>query len=631
MSGIAGVVNQNGRPASLDMLRRMTDSLAVRGPDALEIWTEGVAGFGNAMLRSTPESVHERQPCTRTSLTITADARIDNRDELIRELDLTGSDARDLADCGLILRAYEKWGPDCVHHLLGDFAFAVWDARNRQLFCARDHFGVKPLCYFSGDDVFVFASEARGILAVDALEFRLNEARVADFLVEELEGYDKVSTFYEGIFKLPPAHSMIVSDKGVKISKYWAPEPLKQIRFRSDDEYLEAFRDILTSSIKCRIRARRQVGILLSGGIDSATILGTVRRINDSAHGILALSGVSPPDVDCLETRLIRQVLDDNPVKAVQIRWDEIDDYLPEIDKAILELGEPYDLSMSLHRIMYINAARSGINVVLDGIDADVITSTTVHISDLLHRGKLFTAVSEAKGLSYFFKHYYSPADLLYRGAKSAFTPHWIRGLLRQAGLSGRARRAVNNSIINPDFAGRVNLKERLKRLDSYRWAGKGATLADKHAIAMNHPYLTVGIERFARVSAAHSVETRHPFLDRRLAEFCLALPWDQKIRRGWTKLLMRRMMKGQIPESVRWRRGREHLGAQFNSSFISQRRVQLLNVIRSKQQDLTNFINPDALNRIINRYDGLNSADENDALIQAGALGLFLESSSAY
>ncbi len=632
MSGIAGVIYMDGRFVSPELLRRMADSLAFCGPDAQEIWIDGQAGLGHAMLRTTPESINERQPLSnvQAGVTITADARIDNRAELIDEFGITGFNGNDVPDSELILKAYEKWGTECVHHLLGDFAFAIWDGRQHQLFCARDHFGVKPLCYYSNDKVFVFASEVKGILPVNDVPARLNEARIADFLVEVLEGYDKVSTFYENIFKLPPAHILIVNDRGMQVLKYWLPDPHKQIRLGSDEEYLETFREIFTEAVRCRLRSQSPVGVLLSGGIDSATIWGTATRVNESQEGLLALSGVSPPDKDCIETRLIGEVLDGNPATASQVRWDEVEPYLPEIDKALFRLDDPNDTMMELQRIMYIQAGRSGVKAVLDGIDADVITSTTIHISDLLRKGKLLTAIREARGLSYFFKYYYSPVRLLYRGAKSAFTPFWLRNLIRRFDFSDRSGRAVKNSIIIPDLAERINLNERLKRLDSYRWAQKGFTLADKHALAMNHSNLTVGIERYRRVSAAHAIEARHPFLDKRLAEFCLSLPWDQKIYRGWTKILMRRMMKGVIPESVRWRRGREHLGWQFSNAIIAHRQDMLRNAIATNLNSLSNYINPVVLKRICTQTVIGDSDNGGYALLQAGALGLFLEHASA-
>lgn len=536
--------------------------MAHRGPDGTGHWMDGSVGLGHLVLRSTPESVFEKQPAfsIEMGLAITADARIDNRDDLCVKLGLPASET--LTDVEIILRSYDKWADYCVEHLIGDFAFAIWDNRRRRLFCARDHFGVRPFCYHAGDSSFVFASEVKGVLAMTDVPRAINEGRIADFIVGELEGYDKVSTFYEHIFKLPPAHTLTVNSRGIQTRRYWRPEPGPEIHLASDEEYAEVFRDHLTRSVKCRLRTRSKAGILVSGGIDSATIWATARQISET--GIHAFSGVSPPGVDCIETRLINELLEAQPGESTRIRWDQIEPYRPELERALRNIDDLYDISMTLQRVMYIAARRDGVNVVLDGIDADVVTSTTIHIAQLLRDGRWMNAWSEASGLSYFFKHFYSPYFLLMRGALSAFTPFWLRDLIRPATRIHRLRRAIKSSIINPEFARRVGLADRLDVLYGYGRATRGMTLPQKHALAMDHPYLTVGIERYSRAAAAHGIEPRHPYLDKRLAEFCLALPWHQKINHGWTKILMRRIMNGLIPESIRWRRGREHLGWNF-------------------------------------------------------------------
>src|ERR1051325_888452 len=191
MSGIVGIVNLDGAPVDRELLSQMTDFLSFRGPDAQEVWVEDNVGFGHAMLRTTWEAKTERQPLTLDGkIWLTADARIDGRAELIAELEAklrrkiepvelhgqasrltddsyhsNGYDsvARTPNDAELILFAYEAWGEDCVKHLIGDFAFAIWDSRHRRLFCARDHFGVKQFYYAQVGGAFIFRSEERRV------------------------------------------------------------------------------------------------------------------------------------------------------------------------------------------------------------------------------------------------------------------------------------------------------------------------------------------------------------------------------------------------------------------------------------------------------------------------------------
>ena len=186
MSGIVGLVTRGGEPVKRLELEGMLTSLAHRGPDGTGVWCEGPAGLGHLMLWTTPESLLERLPLVSPGghLVLTADARIDNRADLIRTLALGGRPAEALTDSHLILAAYEKWGERCPEHLLGDFAFALWDARQHRLFCARDHMGVKPLYYYKSPRLFACASELKALFYLPEVPRRVNDMRVVDHLIE---------------------------------------------------------------------------------------------------------------------------------------------------------------------------------------------------------------------------------------------------------------------------------------------------------------------------------------------------------------------------------------------------------------------------------------------------------------
>jgi asparagine synthase (glutamine-hydrolysing) len=149
MSAIFGIFNLDGKPVKLENLERMQQAMAYWGPDGSGVWCEGPVGLGHLMLHNTPESLYETLPLQSETgeLILTAGARLDNRDELFRVLKVSPSERASLPDSALILRAYQKWGADCPTHLLGDWAFALWDARHRRLFIARDHYGNTGLYY----------------------------------------------------------------------------------------------------------------------------------------------------------------------------------------------------------------------------------------------------------------------------------------------------------------------------------------------------------------------------------------------------------------------------------------------------------------------------------------------------
>ena len=217
MSGICGIVNLDGAPVDRQLLQKMTALIAFRGPDAQNVWVDGRVGFGHTMLHTTLESEREQQPCSLDgNVWITADARIDGRTELKRTLEAQGrTELPNATDVELILHAYHAWGEDCVKYLIGDFAFAIWDSRQQRLFCARDHFGVKPFFYALMGQCLIFSNTLNCLRGHPAVSDSLNDLAVADFLLFEMN-QDPGTTVFADIQRLPPAQRLRCSSDGLK-------------------------------------------------------------------------------------------------------------------------------------------------------------------------------------------------------------------------------------------------------------------------------------------------------------------------------------------------------------------------------------------------------------------------------
>ncbi|MGH9703335.1 MAG: asparagine synthetase B family protein, partial [Candidatus Acidiferrales bacterium] len=257
MSGIVGIVNLDGAPIDRGLLRHMTDYLAFRGPDAQEIWSGGSVGFGHTLLRTTFESEQENQPANLDErLWITADARIDSRAELVARLRDHGelcsfSDP----DCWLILHAYRAWGEACVEHLLGDFSFAIWDERNRHLFCARDHFGVRPFFYAQVGDCFVFSNTLDCVRIHPAVSDELNELAIADYLL--FDGNQEVdTTIFSEIRRLPAAHFLSLRNGSPCVRRYWTLPVERPLKFKTKSECVERFLELLDTAVSDRLRTK---------------------------------------------------------------------------------------------------------------------------------------------------------------------------------------------------------------------------------------------------------------------------------------------------------------------------------------------------------------------------------------
>ncbi len=560
MSGIAGLWRLSGQPLDPTDLRAMLARLAHRGPDGVAEWTAVGVGLGHRMLHTTPESLVERLPLASADgeLVLTADARIDNGAELASALGPTATDGE------LILRAYARWGEDCPRHLTGDFSFAIWDARRRVFFCARDHFGVKPFYYHHAPErLFAFASEIKGLLALQEVPRRLNEQRVADYLLPLLE--DKEATFYQDIRRLPPGNRLTVTIAGTRIEPYWALDPTRELRLGSDAEYAEAFRDVFTEAVRCRLRSVGPLGAMLSGGLDSSSIVCVARNLLPGQNGgpLHTFSAVFDDVPECDERRYITAVTRDDGLEPHYVAGDRL---LPVGDllSLLAEQDEPpYAPNLFLHRGLYQAARAVRVNVVLDGLDGDLAVSHGIaSLLELARGGRWLRLVLEVDGLARRFGR--SRWSILRGQVLTPLAPEFMRRAWRT--LLRRPKPVAEDNLLNKAFARRTHATARLQRLTA-------TTLTERE-----HHYrgLTLGLvplvlEIADRAAATLRLEPRYPFFDHRVAEFCLAIPGDQKLKRGWTRIVLRRGMAGILPAEIQWRGGKSDLSPNFIRTLLSE------------------------------------------------------------
>ena len=343
MSGIVGIYDRSGAPVDRALLQALAHFLSYRGPDGRDTWSNGAIGLGHTLLRTTRESLNERQPANLDGqLWITADARIDCREELEKKLAQEGHGAagRAATDSDLILRAYQAWGAECVQHLRGDFAFAIWDARKKLLFCARDHFGVKPFYYSDLGELFLFSNTLDCLRQHPEVSEELNDAAIGDFLLFGLN-CDAATTSFRDIRRLPAAHAMTISSDGLRMQRYWSAPTEGRIRYNRAEDYVEHFQILLQAAVADRTRVDR-AGILLSGGLDSATIATTARELAGSAGGTPDLRAYTVvyesliPDHDGEHARDVAGFLK-IPLQCIPMddlkpfeRWDEPETWSPE-------------------------------------------------------------------------------------------------------------------------------------------------------------------------------------------------------------------------------------------------------------------------------------------------------------
>ncbi len=261
-------------------------------------------------------------------------------------------------------------------------------------------------------------------------------------------------------------------------------------------------------AVRCRLRGADTVGSMLSGGMDSGSVVAVARELRAKAgEGPLpTFSAVGPDPEDCVETRTIQAALTMDGLAPHMVNHAAMEDLLPELEELTWGLDEPFDCHMTLVRAVYLDAHRQGVKAVLDGIDGDIVLSAGSYLARLLRRGRWLTAYREAVGENRFWGGAYPAWRELIRSAGSAFAPKPVRRLyrgLRRVTGGTQVQRNIESSIISPDFARRVDLGGRLRALAAHSNRERGETLGQERARSLDHPYLTVGLERYNRVASA--------------------------------------------------------------------------------------------------------------------------------
>lgn len=571
MSGICGVLREDGQLADAGEIAGVLAAMAARGPDRSGAMADGAAALGHALLATTPEAVLEPMPLHHgaSGCVITADVRLDNRADLIAALGLDDA-ARVIGDGELILHSYLRWGTDCPARLLGDFAFAIWDPRHQRLFCARDKVGMRQLimAHLPGK-LFAFATDVEALLRHPDVPMRVNEARIADFL-EGFEAIDLTSTFFCDCHRLPPAHALVIEQGRLRSWRYWQLTPPPIIRHSSDAAYGEAFLEVFTEAVRARLRSPGRVGSMLSGGLDSGSVTAVAACLLEQA-GLPPLDTFSAidPDPACHESRAIRASLGIAHIAPHVISLGEDASFHADILRLTEDSIEPFDAHMVMIRAIYLAAQRGGIKVMLDGVAGDTSLPTGDMIAFHLGHGRVRKAWAEARAQERFWDGELKATQAFRSALKRALVPARLREIRRERYEFAQSYKAAVESPVNPDLAARIDMPAR--RRTNYRHVrGSHDGSQSSQALRMLHPHIIVARERYDRVASVHGIEPRDPFFDTRVLEFCLSLPVEQLHADGWPKVLLRRVMRGALPDSVLWKTGRHHVGWRYVNHYAS-------------------------------------------------------------
>lgn len=479
-----------------------------------------------------------------------------------------------------ILEAWERWGADCVAHLEGDFAFAIRDRRTRTLFCARDAFGVKPFVYaFLPGKLFAFASEPRALLAMDDVPRDPDEERIAEYL--DFRFGDDERTFHRALRRLPGGCTLTLRDGRIAIRRYWSPRDVKPLRLRGGDAaYAEGYREHFLRAVRERMRGEEpsRIAAMLSGGLDSSAIA-CVARDENRAAGAPPLPAISWvfSDVMAADEREYQQAviaaggmrpLTLDSASCTASPFADLDLLLPD--------GPPFATNYYLNTEAAKVARAEGIRVILDGLGGDITVSRgEARFVELFTRGRIPTLVRELRALG------------RTRGKRETLPR------LFAANVAGR---------FAPGFL--LRLVSRLRRRP-YVGPRRFFSVREEHVAQIESPMIGEGLELFDRMLAPFGVEGRYPFFDRRLAEYCISLPADQKLAGGYSRVVARRALEGIVPDAVLWRAGK---GAPA---------LHVLHALRAHRAELDAFFASDA--ERVARWVDVDALRRTHAALQAG------------
>lgn len=562
MSGICGILRFDGEPAAESDLGRQMAGLGHRGADRTRTWCAGSVGLGHLMMRVTREDQFDVQPMQDAGLSLVADLRLDNREELAQALAIGGSALPYMPDSALLLAAYKKWGADCVEHLLGDFAFAVWDSDKKTLTLGRDHMGQRHVFYHQGPHFFAFASEMKGLWALPQVPRVLLEDRVAQLLLFD-QPTEIGATTFEGIHGIPGGTVMTIAAQGeITSRRYWEPQANPVHEGRDEAYYIETYRKVLTEAVECRLRrATTPAGLFMGGGFDSSAICALAGPVvTAQGRKLIAVSSVMPEDYRGTihhARKWVEMCRRDMLHLDVRYVTREGLDIFTGMEKVFLATGIRHGPNGYTTRAMFAEIARTGARIVMDGHGGDYTLNPRGQnfLIRLLRTGQFHRFGTEFTAMR---RH-------LRQSVKQTFVRNVLLQLVPAFWMQVWTRYRNGLALFGPTMPLSRQVIERRSKGARSRFQRKAG---DTQRVGMERALRTVQnapAVGYSIPAAVHGLEFTQPFHDKRVVEFGLAIPEELYAKNGKTRYLARAALKHFYPPEYQDRPpGNDDLGPDF-------------------------------------------------------------------
>jgi asparagine synthase (glutamine-hydrolysing) len=580
MCGISGIINKGNFPVDKELIKKINDLICHRGPDGEGFYFGNSFAFGHRRLSIIDLTAHGSQPMSyKNRYWITYNGEVYNYIEIKEELISLGHSFVSGSDTEVILAAYDQWGYKCLNRFNGMWAFAIFDSQKDIVFLARDRFGIKPLYYSNKQDQFIFGSEIKQLLALQET-IKANRRVVIESLLTSIDGHTE-ETYFADINSFPSSHFAVYNlrNHSLKIERYYKLKINQQIKDLPLNVVEKEFRELLDDAIKIRLRSDVKVGTCLSGGLDSSVTSSIAsgfyhKCVDEKFIGIHAKSSDAESDESDF-AKLVSDYLN----LDLHIVEPDTDDFLNKIDELIYTQEEPFGSpSMFMGWHVFEKAKALGCKVMLNGQGGDeVLLGYERYYASFLKSISLLSFFKEAKAISsnsklnlknlLLYNFYFTNATLR------------IRQLKKRSFLLPQIKRTFDFNTIRKSTKSFKDI-EALQLLE---------------ISSLQLPHL---LRYEDRNSMRHSIETRLPFLDYRLVEFCLSIAPEFKIQKGWTKYILRKATEDVLPPSISWRKDKKGFEAPEktwigSSSGMMKKTIQnskILSEIIDLQQLLSKF-----------------------------------------
>lgn len=626
MSGIiGGAIDFNNKGISKNLKDSMMETINLYNVDNTNYILRDNYLMVSGQVFITEENKSEVLPLHNEELVLVSDAILDNRIELIQIFNDDGYKINNtITDSELILMAYKKWGEDCPKNLLGDFNFVIWDEKKQELFCVRDHMGSRSFYYTFNNGIFAFGTLSN-LIFPKVYNEGLNERWLTDFfaLAGPMHNSEGVETIYDGIYQVEAATTMIIKKDGIITNKYWNPlKDLKPLNLKNHEEYKKKFLEIFKEAVNCRLRTCGDVGIMVSGGLDSGSIAAiATKTLKDQGK---VLKGYSFVPLNSYKDKIVGgRIADESDFVEIlkdycgnlQVEYcrNEGINSLTNIDEFISIFEQPIKTIENSYWVtgMAKKCSEENVKVMLVGQNGNVSISFGdffTHIQTLLHEGNIVEVIKEVNSAN---KRYGKPKKQIYSTIFANSIPYSIKKFRHRKEYNVENR--IEDSVVRLDLAKKYNVEKRFEENDYNPIIAKTKTLKQIRKNILDAATLSHIAIMETKDSLRYGIIKRDPTKDKRIMEFCLSIPSGEYVHEGEERYLIRSAMEGYLPEEIRtnWRkRGRQ------SADWVDRLKPDWNNIFKAikealNDKDVQRYVDVPKVERLMDKYKNLQYLDD--------------------